>query len=506
MCIRDSDYTGYGAQLGLSHPLLGSLRTQVENTRKERTAANQALAEADLARGEHRLAVRLAYIDWWHAQRLKELCTSHQTMADRETRVIADRHQNRQLRDSDRLWLTRSWTQHMRDCEAAAALEAKYRHQLEQLTDTPIFTHHLATEQHLPETLPDPEIWQAAVNSHPILTQRHQEWQAARESDHAWYDSIDARVSLSHRFDQRDDISGTGTGWVAGFSFEMPLQSIGRNVDKRQLNKDMTRYRWLDTRNNLHNQIVTSVQNYRNQYRDMLFAQEQVDLARLRLWEQRQREDITGDGGFVNLRSLMLDLASAERDYLLSKQLTWQSLARIQLITDFNEKASITESQPSDTSGWPQAVYIWDSRSLLTEDSRGQILKMLNNAGFNTIYIGLTAEQLGSPDIESRLEKAITEAAKMDIHSDLLLGDPLWLTEEHRSDLLEILAKLSNVNFRNLHLDLEVEQLGWPVPSARLQDWLTTLETVARNSPWPVSFVAHHRWFTNPEFLSLIHI
>ena len=34
---------------------------------------------------------------------------------------------------------------------------------------------------------------------------------------------------------------------------------------------------------------------------------------------------------------------------------------------------------------------------------------------------------------------------------------------------------LTTLPFAGLHLDLEVEQLGWPVPEARLRDWMDTL-------------------------------
>lgn len=493
-------YTGYGAQLGLSHPLLGSLKNQVKTTQMEQTAADQAVTEAQLSRGEHRLAVRLAYADWWHAQRLRELCGSHQTMAKQETSIITDRHKNQQLRDSDYQWLVRNWQYHMRGCEQAAARETGARKNLSRLTNQSLSSHQLATVSPLPETLPDAEHWQASLDSHPILSQRYQEWQVARASEEAWYDPIEARVSLSHRVDQRDDISGTGSGWVAAFSFEVPLKRIGQSNNEKQLNQDMTRYRWLDTRNRLHHEIEVSIQDYHARYRDMRTAEEQVSLARLRLWEQRQREDITDDGGFTTLRSLKFDLANAERDYLESKHRAWQSLGQIQLINDFTDNTPLFSTQTRAKSNWQTAVYIWDSQSLLTPETRSQTLKTLKDAGFDTLYIGLSADQLNIPDLEQRLKNTVTEADKLGLHSDLLLGEPLWITEEHRNALSKILSQLSSVNFRALHLDLEVEQLGWPVPDARLQAWLNTLETATNNSPWPISIVAHHRWFSDPEF------
>ena len=499
-------YTGYGTQIGLSHPILGSLKNQVKNTQMEQTTADQAIAEAQLSRGEHRLAVRLAYADWWYAQRLSELCDSHQIMAAQETSIITDRHENQQLRDSEHRWLTGNWQHHMRDCKPVNALEAEARQKLARLTKQPLSSRQLATAPPLPETLPDAKAWQASLDSHPILSQRHQEWQIAQASQEAWYDPIEARVSLSHRLDQRDDISGTGSGWVAGFSFEIPLKRIGQRTNEKQLNQEMARYRFLDTRNRLHNEIETSIQDYHLRYRDMQRAEEQVSLARLRLWEQLQREDIADDGDFTTLRSLMLDLANAERSHLESKHQAWKSLGQIQIINDFTDNAPLPSNQTRTDSNWQKAVYIWDSHSLLTPETRTQTLKTLNNAGFDTIYIGLTADQLDIPDLEQRLNDTVREASELGLHSDLLLGEPLWITEEHRDALSRILSQLSSVNFRALHLDLEVEQLGWPVPDAKLRSWLSTLETATKNSPWPVSIVAHHRWFSGKEFSQAVCI
>ena len=46
-----------------------------------------------------------------------------------------------------------------------------------------------------------------------------------------------------------------------------------------------------------------------------------------------------------------------------------------------------------------------------------------------------------------------------------------------------------------MHLDLEVEQLGWPVPDQRLHDWLATVREAKATAPWPINLSSHPRWF-----------
>ena len=73
----------------------------------------------------------------------------------------------------------------------------------------------------------------------------------------------------------------------------------------------------------------------------------------------------------------------------------------------------------------------------------------------------------------------------------LLLGDPAWINPADRPKLMALIRRFQNVPFDGLHLDLEVEQLGWPVPAARLQDWLNTVKEAKKRSPWPLSISAH---------------
>src|SRR5690606_29431144 len=87
------------------------------------------------------------------------------------------------------------------------------------------------------------------------------------------------------------------------------------------------------------------------------------------------------------------------------------------------------------------------------------------------------------------------EARAAGLEPLLLLGEPDWLRSGQRSELGLLLARLAGLPFAGLHLDLEVEQLGWPVPGQRLQDWLDTLALAVRSSPWPVELSSHHRWF-----------
>jgi hypothetical protein len=102
------------------------------------------------------------------------------------------------------------------------------------------------------------------------------------------------------------------------------------------------------------------------------------------------------------------------------------------------------------------------------------------------------------PALRQRLQSSLDEAHAQGLQVGLLLGDPAWIEPAGRQGLLSLLGQLQGLPFDALHLDLEVEQLGWPVPDSRVQDWLDTLAAVASLNPWPLELSSHHRWFAEP--------
>lgn len=157
-------------------------------------------------------------------------------------------------------------------------------------------------------------------------------------------------------------------------------------------------------------------------------------------------------------------------------------------------------AQAAQAEKWSQASYVWDSEALLEPGQRPAELDALRNAGMDKIYLGLKAAQIKDlGTTRQRLEQLLRDAAGKGVQVSLLLGDPSWIEPPERHQLTDLLAKLRGLAFSSLHLDLEVEQLGVPVPDQRLKDWLETLRIASSVSPWPVEISSHHRWFADPK-------
>ncbi len=151
--------------------------------------------------------------------------------------------------------------------------------------------------------------------------------------------------------------------------------------------------------------------------------------------------------------------------------------------------------QPQQT--WTTATYVWDSTALLTPEQREQQIERLVSAGFNRVYLGFNATQVAQLEaLTPQIRVLIAELKQRGLAVDLLLGDPDWLRPEQRNGMLQLIDKFATLPFDHLHLDLEVEQLGWPVPEARLKDLARYLGSRHHSVAYGrCSIVSHHRWF-----------
>ncbi|WP_415844929.1 hypothetical protein ACMYUJ_19330 [Stutzerimonas zhaodongensis] len=238
-------------------------------------------------------------------------------------------------------------------------------------------------------------------------------------------------------------------------------------------------------------------------------AQERFNIAKLALTEQLSN----AAGAELNIGALQmseLELYRAALELIDRWYTVWQQLSGLQLLfTDDAQRTALiggdmvhwtplnansADSKPPRR--WDQGVYIWDSRALLSSATQDRAMARLARAGFKRLYIGLSAEQLAQPDIIRILDATVMALDRHGFEPVLLLGDPDWMVPEHRASLIAIISKLGSVGFAALHLDLEVEQRGWPVAPQHVREWLDTLKQVATASPWPVEISSHYRWFT----------
>lgn len=517
------EYDGYGAQLGLRHPLLGALQARRLAVADAELALGQAHYSTALTRAEQRLQLRQIYIEWWRAQVLEDWCFSHQEIASAEQQAVADRISKQQLRMSEQLWVEQRWRTLLRPCRNLSQHTHSLRQQLQQLSGSPLPTNARAQSEPLPFQLAPLEQWLPALEQHPAL-QTHQVAEQSLQSftDSHWTDRVDAYFSIAQRYDHRADMSGSGGGFYAGITFETPLSGLFSSEQPQPMRSRhlAAQHQTQDARNTLRQALDQSLLQYQQLLANLHERKQQQTYAQQLLLEQTARQRIDTEVGFMNLRLAHAEKADIELGWIEDWHAAWTLLAQLHTLAEEEQPVYPTQTLRWDSgleqnegqkpsalttvlhqdSAWSTAAYVWDSRPLLDQQSRSKQINALAAAGFNHLYLGFDATQVAAlAQLSPQIEQLISQLRQRGFTIDLLLGDPAWLLPMQRQELLQLIDRFSHLPFDHLHLDLEVEQLGWPVPEPRLQEWLKTLEASAQHSPWPVTMVSHHRWFAATE-------
>lgn len=501
------DYVGQDYQLGLRYPLLGSLKRQVEAVNSSRSAVQQQQLQLALQQAEQRLLLRGAYADWWAAQAVHQWCGQLQAVAGAAQASLDARWRAGWLRTSAAQDNRNAWRVLQRQCSDSAAQQAEAQAMLALLVPVPAAASAQADSlASQPQGL---EAWRRALTRHPRLSQREQALQLAEaQRDSRWYDSVDSSFSLAQSLQDRNDYRRNGDGLVASLAFAMPFDLLGADQARQRLgeaNYRAAQQALAAERQQLQFSVLKGLRAYRQSLDALQASLERVPQAE-QLWHERQaRRSVDGEEGLLALLEAQRGYQAALLGRIQAWHAAWLREAELRLLLD--DQAELGQllggarlhwpkQGRAAAAAWSQGVYIWDSRALLDPQRRVAELQRLQRSGMGQLYVGLTAAQVRAEgDTEPALAALLQAAEPLGLQVSLLLGEPSWITAQGRPELLRLLERYRHLPFAGLHLDLEVEQLGWPVPPERLQQWLDTLAAVARHSPWPLAISSHPRWF-----------
>lgn len=514
---RDPDSAGmqqfdsHGAQLGLRYPLLGSMQARKDSITDARVSLAQARQMTRLTRSEQRMLLRQSYIDWWHLWETSNWCAHYTRTAQQETTQVATRTESRQLRVSERLWTEQRWRNLLRPCQDLEHRKSHLKQRIGYLLGQPLPAGSQPQPPELPIAPAPLQSWHDILEAHPALQlHRIEEQELQPMTQSRWSDRVDASLSLSQRYDQRSDLDSSGGGLVASITFEAPLSGIASSRETPAAARQRAAYqRVVDTRTSLLQSLELKLQQYRQQLDSINARQLQLDYATQLVQEQTERQRIDND--FMALRMAHIEEANTRLELIDDWHSAWSLLAELENLSEEplallgdnllqwpGESAALPDMQMATTQAatWRQSIYVWDSSTLLDPQQRTQEIHALHNAGFNHIHLGFNARQVARLEqLAAQVRELLTLLRAEGFSVDLLLGDPDWIPDEGRQHLVRLIEQFSALPFDQLHLDLEVEQLGWPVPASRVDDWLQTLEAASKASPWPVTLVSHHRWF-----------
>lgn len=514
-------YDGFGAQLGLRYPLLGTLRAHRAAVIEADVSLAQSHHSTSLVRAEQRQLLRQAYIDWWQEQAISEWCAAYSPLGASEQAKVRTRTEQQHLRLSEQLWVEQRWRTLLRPCTDLTINSLRPRQHLDYLYGSLIPAAAKPMTESLPSLLAPLEQWRPVLERHPVMQLHLAEEQGLQPLlENRWTDRVDASLSISQRYDNRSDIHGNGGGTVAAITFEIPLISL---TDSHRATPAKARYlaareRAVDANRSLTLTLEQTLQQYQIRVANLDERKRRLHHTRQLIKEQTARDSIDTEAGFMTLRFAILDNAALEREMIDDWHAAWSVFAQLRTLAEEQMPAhpgrllrwidlhETRRSEPLRPSGrpsarqWSTAVYVWDSSLLLDPARRDQQIRALSEAGFNRVYLGFNSSQIAElRRLRPHITELIGQLKAQGFMIDLLLGDPHWLLPAHRGDMLQLIESFAGLSFDHLHLDLEVEQLGWPVTQSRMKYWVQTLEAATKHSPWPVTIVSHHRWFAPTE-------
>lgn len=508
--VRD-DYYGRDMALGLRHPLLGSLRRQVLAVEAVELEQQRQQARDRLRRAEQRLALRSAYADWWRAGQEQRWCSGLLPAARDAWARLQLRQREGWLLASEARLQQGQWQGLERRCQRVPELLEETREALASLAGQPIAAQQQAQAEPLSPGMRPLAAWQQTLDTHPRLRERQDELrQAERNRQSPWYAGVDSSFSLAQSYEDRSGADKPGDGLVASISLSTPFDPLdygsarGREGEARH---QAALARLEVEREQLLLGLGQALRAQRAAMDDLSAAREELAAAEQARHEQGLRRDAELERGVQAELAAELSQFSAGLRLIAAWHVAWLREAALRLFVEDDARlaALLGETQErwslaaTGEAEWSQGAYVWDSRRLLQASSRRGELRDLRRAGMQRLYVGLSGAQVADmPGLRQRLQSTLDEAHAQGLQMVLLLGDPAWLEPAGRQGLLDLLGQLQGLPFDALHLDLEVEQLGWPVPDSRLQDWLDTLAAVASLNPWPLELSSHHRWFAEP--------
>ncbi|WPN49126.1 TolC family protein [Pseudomonas sp. P8_241] len=526
--VRD-DYNGRNLSLGVRHPLLGSLKRQLDLLQTNQYERQRQQSQNALEIASQRLALRSAYADWWRVQQESAFCAAFVLAARKAGQAIRLRMAKGASRTSEGHLQLDEWEGISSRCMALPKVEGDVREDLASISMSGL----PATAQAVAEPLapqPQPLVqWQALLNQHPRVTEKQSLRDLAdKERDNSWYSSIDSDIALASTREYRSDSDKAGSGMVASLNLSTPFDLVG-NTRARQRVAD-ARYEAASSRveaerRSLGLELSKALRAHNNAQALIMQRSQQWHTAALALNEEKARSKLDANGNFNALLTTERVYFQSGFELIAAWHAAWLRQAELNLFTEDSpqfaallgderlEWSPMIKPQPSamaatstsavrrqqipvEPKKWLQATYVWNSEALLDPMRRQTELQALRKAGMQKIYLGLNALQVSNLSVtRQQLEQLLQEAARSGLQVSLLLGDPTWIEPQHRKQLTDLLEKFNGLSFASLHLDLEVEQLGMPVPDQRLKDWLDTLRAASVASRWPVEISSHHRWF-----------
>lgn len=149
------------------------------------------------------------------------------------------------------------------------------------------------------------------------------------------------------------------------------------------------------------------------------------------------------------------------------------------------------------------AVYVWNGKELIEHDQfKPAFWSLLNRLSIHRLLLSMNSEQIRSAQSDpGAIQDFLDTARSKGVSVELLLGEPSWIEEKNRPNLIRLIDSLHGFAFAGLHLDIEPDQIyKQPLTQAQFNDWIATITQAAKASPWPTAVSVHPRYLRDAPY------
>lgn len=500
---RNRSFGRITSELGVRIPVLGS-RQQIRaaNLRSALSLQRRA-ADIELAKRELIRRLRVAYADYWAAQRLLLLS---QEFLENETRIdsiLRLRTRAGLMLDADRLEFLSAFELVKRDIARNELAALQSQDSMRAIVDgeigagvatRPVVDHQCASVHADAQWLDrDPELEAMTAQLNTLESQDFSpRWQG-----------INSELRVGYQRAAETNTNRTGSAAMIGWSFDVPLEYFtqrGLRTSSATAEAAHARLEWELRRLELRNQFSQLTSRASELAQSLRFAQLRAGAADEAIRERQLRVSHMAGDVMEQLQASRLARYDAAKALVEAErsQLYWHAdWARFE--TESCPAAPVQVAQLSATPAGNRALYLWTSEPWLSGDAEAAArgLARLRQQGIGTLLLSLDAEQIARyAHSNAPLQAFARRAAAAGMRLELLLGEASWIQPQQRPKLLQIVRSLRDAPFAGLHLDLEPNMLdNSDAGAARLlPELLHTLQEVKSVSAWPVSCSLHPRY------------
>lgn len=162
--------------------------------------------------------------------------------------------------------------------------------------------------------------------------------------------------------------------------------------------------------------------------------------------------------------NLQKSLANYERDKIYYELLYLAGFSWPDEMENALSKGVVTT-----TRNFPRALWLWNAPEiLLQEESRLSFIRFCESRGVAQVFLSVNKEVMASLNQHSPLPNFITQLHQANINVSALFGEPLWVYEAHRNNLIQKMESVLNyhsraaktAHFDAIHLDVEPHTLA----------------------------------------------